>query len=185
MARATLPAWKARLPNTLTIARLAAIVPFVVVLALADGSHSWLAGSIFGAAAITDQIDGWLARHWQVESRFGMFADPLADRLLIDAAVIVLFIDHRVHWAGLAIIALRDALMIAGARVAVPRGYEFSVSTLGKLATWVLYTGVAMTMVTARGTQWPAVIFWVGVGLSVAAAGLYGFSAHRQLRPAG
>ena len=183
MARAALPAWKAHLPNTLTIARLIAIVPFVVVLALADGSRSWLAGSIFGAAAITDQIDGWLARHWQVESRFGMFVDPLADRLLIDAAVIVLFIDHRVHWAGLAIVALRDVLMIVGARVAVPRGYEFSVSTLGKLATWVLYTGVAMTMVTIRGTQWPAVIFWVGVGLSVAAAGLYGFSARRQLRP--
>ena len=181
MAGSAIPRWRAQLPNALTLGRLLAIPPFVAVLALADGSHSWLAGSIFGAAAITDQIDGWLARRWHIESRFGTFADPLADRLLIDGAVIVLFVDHRVHWAGLAIIALRDALMIVGARLAVPRGYEFSVSTLGKLATWVLYTGVATTMITAPGTQWPAVIFWVGVGLAVAAAVLYGFSAQRQL----
>ncbi len=160
-----------------------ALVPFVVVLALADDSHSWLAGSIFGAAAITDQIDGYLARRWQVESRFGMFADPLADRLLIDASIIVLAIDHRVHWIGLVIIALRDSLMIVGARLAVPRGYQFSVSTLGKLATWVLYTGTAMTMVTPRGTDWPNLIFWAGVVLAVAAAALYMVSARRQLRP--
>lgn len=160
-----------------------ALVPFVVVLALADDSHSWLAGSIFGAAAITDQIDGYLARRWQVESRFGMFADPLADRLLIDASIIVLTIDHRVHWIGLVIIALRDSLMIVGARLAVPRGYQFSVSTLGKLATWVLYTGTAMTMVTPRGTDWPNLIFWAGVVLAVAAAALYMVSARRQLRP--
>ena len=184
MAGTAIPRWQAQLPNALTIGRLLVIPPFVVVLALAHDSRSWLAGSIFGAAAITDQIDGWLARRWHIESRLGMFADPLADRLLIDAAVIVLFLDHRIHWAGLAIIGLRDALMIVGARLAVPRGYEFSVSLLGKLATWVLYTGVAMTMITARGTLWPAVIFWVGVGLSSAAAGLYGISARRQLRHA-
>lgn len=160
-----------------------ALVPFVVVLVLADDSHSWLAGSIFGAAAITDQIDGYLARRWKVESRFGMFADPLADRLLIDASIIVLAIDQRVHWIGLVIIALRDALMLVGARVVVPRGYQFSVSTLGKLATWVLYTGTSMTMVTPRGTVWPNLIFWAGVVLAVAAAALYIVSARRQLRP--
>ena len=184
-ADATVPAWKAQLPNALTIARLVAIVPFVVILALADGSHSWLAGSIFGAAAITDQIDGYLARRWKVESRFGMFADPLADRLLIDAAVIVLYIDHRIHWAGLVIVAVRDLLMVVGARLVVPRGYEFSVSTLGKLATWVLYTGTAMSMVTVRGTDWPNQIFWGGVILSVIAGALYMGAAGRRLRSAG
>ena len=49
--------------------------------------------------------------------------------------------------------AVRDVLMVVGARLVVPRGYEFSVSTLGKLATWVLYTGAAMTMITVRGSQ--------------------------------
>lgn len=183
MAGPALPPWKNHLPNALTIARLLALPPFVVVLALADGSHSWLAGSLFGAAAITDQIDGYLARRWRVESRFGMFADPLADRLLIDAAVIVLYVDHRIHWAGLAIIGVRDVLMVVGARLVVPRGYEFSVSTLGKLATWVLYTGAAMTMVTTRGTEWPNQIFWAGVVLAVVAAVLYAVAARRQLQP--
>ena len=182
MAGPALPAWKAHLPNALTVARLLSLPPFVVVLTLADGSHSWLAGSLFGAAAITDQIDGWLARRWRVESRFGMFADPLADRLLIDAAVIVLYVDHRIHWAGLAIVALRDLLMVVGAKLVVARGYQFSVSLLGKLATWVLYTGAAMTMITTRGTDWPNAIFWAGVVLSVAAAALYVASARRQLQ---
>lgn len=184
MARADLPRWKEHLPNALTIARLAVIPPFVVLLALADDGRSWLVGSIFGAAAITDQIDGWLARRWKVESRFGMFADPLADRLLIDAAVIVLFLHDRIHWAGLAVVVGRDLLMVVGARLVVPRGYQFSVSMLGKLATWVLYTGVAMTMITARGTTWPEAIFWAGVVLAVAAAVLYMAAARRQLGPA-
>lgn len=183
MAGTAVPPWKRQLPNALTVARLLALPPFVVVLALADGSQSWLAGSLFGAAAITDQIDGFLARRWRVESRFGTLADPLADRLLIDAAVIVLYIDHRIHWAGLAIIAIRDLLMVVGAKLVVTRGYEFSVSTLGKLSTWVLYTGAAMTMVTEPGTDWPNEIFWGGVILAVAAAVLYAVSARRQLRP--
>lgn len=182
-AQATITGWRAHLPNALTVARLLAIPPFVAVLALAHGSHSWTAGTIFTIAGATDQIDGWLARRWRVESRFGMFADPLADRLLIDSAVIVLYVDHRVHWAALAIVALRDAIMVLGARIVVPRGYEFSVSTLGKLATWVLYLGVGTCMVTGRQTEWPNDLVWAGIGLGLLAAALYIASAWRQLRP--
>ena len=53
----------------------------------AGDAHSWPAGIVFGVAGVTDQIDGFLARRWHVESRFGKIADPLADRLMIDAAV--------------------------------------------------------------------------------------------------
>src|SRR4029078_433480 len=76
----------AKLPNALTIARFALIPVFIRLLAQAEGGHSWAAGIVFGVAAITDQVDGWLARRWHVESEFGKYADPLADRLVIDAA---------------------------------------------------------------------------------------------------
>jgi CDP-diacylglycerol--glycerol-3-phosphate 3-phosphatidyltransferase len=158
------------------------IPPFVVLLARADGGHDWAAGILFGVAAITDQVDGWLARRWHVESEFGKYADPLADRLMIDAAVIMLVVDDRLPWAALAVIVARDALLLLGTRFVLPRGYEFSVSLLGKAATWVLYAGVAFVIVTPDGTRWPLWLFWVGLGMSVGAAVLYAGSAWRAMR---
>jgi CDP-diacylglycerol--glycerol-3-phosphate 3-phosphatidyltransferase len=172
----------ARLPNALTVARFALIPAFVVLLATADGGHSWPAGIIFGVAAMTDQVDGWLARRWNVESEFGKYADPLADRLMIDAAVILLFVADRLPWEALVVIVARDALLLGGARVAMPRGYEFSVSFLGKLATWVLYAGVAFVIVTHDGEHWPLRVFWAGVAIAVGAAIVYGASAWRAVR---
>jgi len=172
----------AQLPNVLTIARFVLVPVFVVLLATAEGGHSWAAGIVFGLAGITDQVDGWLARRWHVESDFGKYADPLADRLMIDAAVILLVIEDRLPWPALVLIIARDALLIAGARIVVPRGYEFSVSFLGKLATWVLYAAVFFIIVTPGGTEWPLWIFWIGLGLAVAAAVLYVFSARRVMR---
>ena len=80
MATRAVPAPLAQLPNALTIARLALIPVFVALVIQAEGEASWAAGAVFGAAGITDQVDGWLARRWHVESEFGRFADPLADR---------------------------------------------------------------------------------------------------------
>jgi CDP-diacylglycerol--glycerol-3-phosphate 3-phosphatidyltransferase len=171
-----------RLPNALTVARFLLIPVFVVLLARADGGHDWAAGIVFGVAGVTDQIDGWLARRWHVESEFGKYADPLADRLMIDAAVIMLFIADRLPWPALAVVVARDALLVAGTRFVLPRGYEFSVSFLGKAATWVLYAAVAFVIVTHDGTSWPLWVFWVGVGLAVAAGLLYVASAWRAVR---
>ena len=172
----------AKLPNALTIVRFALVPVFVVLMAKADGGHSWAAGIVFGVAAITDQVDGWLARRWHVESEFGKYADPLADRLMIDAAVIMLFIADRLPWAALVVIVARDVLLLAGTRFVLPRGYDFSVSFLGKAATWVLYAGVAFVIVTPAGTDWPLWIFWTGLGMAVAAGALYGASAWRTVR---
>jgi CDP-diacylglycerol--glycerol-3-phosphate 3-phosphatidyltransferase len=171
-----------RLPNALTIVRFALIPVFVVVYATADNGHSWAAGIIFGIAGITDQVDGWLARRWQVESQFGKYADPLADRLMIDTAVFMLVLADRLPWPALAVIIGRDALLIVGTRVVLPRGYEFSVSVLGKAATWVLYAGTAFLLVTVPGTQWPLWLFWIGLGMAVAAAVLYVSSAWGTIR---
>jgi len=170
------------LPNGLTILRLLLIPVFIVVYAAADNGHSWAAGIIFGVAGITDQVDGWLARRWHVESEFGKYADPLADRLMIDAAVLMLVLADRLPWPALAVILARDAFLIAGTRVVLPRGYQFSVSFLGKAATWVLYAGIAFLLVTVPGTDWPLWLFWIGLGMAVLAAGLYLASAWGTIR---
>ena len=88
------------LPNILTLARIAA-VPIIVVLLLSDSRASGMwAASIFGLAAITDFIDGWLARKWEVVTVLGKFLDPLADKLIVMAALIMLIPLGRVPaWA--------------------------------------------------------------------------------------
>ncbi len=172
----------AQLPNALTIARFLLVPAFVVLLAKAQGGHDWTSGILFGVAGVTDQVDGWLARRWRVESEFGKYADPLADRLMIDAAVIMLFIAGRLPWPALAVVVARDALLVAGTRFVLPRGYEFSVSFLGKAATWVLYAAVGFVIVTHDGTSWPLWVFWIGLGMAVAAGVLYVLSAWRSIR---
>jgi CDP-diacylglycerol--glycerol-3-phosphate 3-phosphatidyltransferase len=175
------PAPLAQLPNALTVARIVLIPIFVALLLGAGGGHSWPAAIVFGVAAVTDQIDGWLARRWHVESEFGKLVDPLADRLMIDAAVLILVFDsHRLPYAALAI-PLRDLVLVGGFTLAAPRGYELSVSLLGKAATWLLYASLAFVMVTHDGTTWPLVVFWVGFGLAVAAALLYVLRARREV----
>jgi CDP-diacylglycerol--glycerol-3-phosphate 3-phosphatidyltransferase len=173
----------ARIPNALTVARLAMIPAFVGLVLVADGGHSWPAAIVFGAAGVTDQIDGWLARRWQAESRFGKIADPLADRLMIDAAVILLWHAGRLPWVGLAIPA-RDVALVAGYKLVVERGYDFSVNFAGKAATWLLYASLAFILVTREGTAWPRWIFWAGFALAAVSLVGYLLKARREVKPA-
>ena len=173
MSSRAVPAPLQQLPNALTIGRLVLIPVFVVLLLGGDDGYSWPAAIVFGAAGATDQVDGFLARRWHVESRFGTVADPLADRLIIDAAVVLLAVLGRLPWPALAVVLARDAVLLGGYRVVVPRGYEFSVSFLGKAATWVLYASLAFLMVTHKGTVWPLALFWAGLGLALLAGASY------------
>ena len=173
----------AQIPNALTVFRLLLIPVFVGLLLASDGGHSWPAAIVFGVAGVTDQVDGWLARRWRVESSFGKIADPLADRLMIDAAVLLLWHADRLPWVALAIPA-RDLALIAGYKLVVGRGYDFSVNLAGKIATWLLYASLAFVMVTREGTDWPLWIFWAGV--AVAAVSLLGYllKARREVKTA-
>src|SRR6266446_10486436 len=170
----TVPAPLAHLPNALTIGRLVVIPIYVALILTADGGRSWAAALVFGAASITDQFDGFLARRWHVESAFGKIADPLADRLLIDVAVICLWHAGRLPWVALAIPA-RDIALIAGYKLVVGRGYELAVNLAGKAATWLLYASLAFIMVTRKGTDRPRWLFWAGFAL--AALSLVGYLA--------
>jgi CDP-diacylglycerol--glycerol-3-phosphate 3-phosphatidyltransferase len=181
MATSAIPAPLAQLPNALTLARLAVIPVFVALMVDAGAAHSWPAGILFGVAGITDQVDGFLARRWHVESRFGRLADPLADRLMIDAAVILLAYYDRLPWAGLAVIIARDVLLLAGSRF-LPRGVEIEVNAVGKAATWILYASIFFRIVIDSVTRWPLYLFWAGLVLAVVAGVFYVRTAWRELQ---
>ena len=180
MAARAVPAPLQQLPNALTLVRLALIPVFVGLVLVSDGGHSWPAASVFAVAGVTDQIDGFLARRWRVESRFGKIADPLADRLIIDAAVLLLWHAGRLPWLALAIPS-RDVVLMAGYPLLAGRGYDFEVNLTGKAATWLLYASLGFTMVTAQATAWPRWLFWVGFALAALAAAQYAVKARREV----
>jgi CDP-diacylglycerol--glycerol-3-phosphate 3-phosphatidyltransferase len=130
---------------------------------------------------VTDQIDGFLARRWHVESQFGKVADPLADRLMIDAAAVMLWVTGRLPWYAALVILARDLIMVGGYKLVVNRGYDFEVSRVGKLATWVLYAAIGLVLVTDDGVDWPVWLFWIGVALALVAAAQYVLKARREV----
>lgn len=164
---------QAQIPNALTVFRIVLIPLFVVLVLRSDRGWTVAGAIIFGVAGITDQIDGWLARRWHVESRFGQIADPLADRVMIDSAVILLWHAGRLPIAALAIILGRDLLLLAGYKFVMERGYDFKVNQLGKAGTWLLYAGLAFILISKHGTSWPLYIFWSGLALALTAGALY------------
>lgn len=162
-----------KIPNALTVARVAAIPVFAWLYLRAGDGPAWAAGLFFAAAALTDQLDGVLARRWHVESSFGKVADPLADRLMIGTAVIGMWSTGRIPLLAALIILARDLVLLLGYRLVAPSGYQLEISFLGKLATWVLYAALGFVLVTDEGTRWPLVLLWIGIALAVAAAVQY------------
>src|SRR5262249_39005143 len=140
-----------RIPNALTIGRIVLIPIYVWLITTCDGGRSWPAAIVFGVAGVTDQIDGYLARLWGVESPFAKSAAPLADRLMLAAAVILLIHAGRLPWLAL-LIPARDVVAVIGTPILMGRGYEFQVNLLGKIATWLLYASLGFVMVTRDGT---------------------------------
>jgi CDP-diacylglycerol--glycerol-3-phosphate 3-phosphatidyltransferase len=170
------------LPNALTIVRFGAIPVFVWLYLEAGDGPAWGAGIFFAAAALTDQLDGYLARRWHVESRFGTVADPLADRLMIGTAAVLMLATGRMPLLAALVILGRDVVLVLGYKLLAPGGYDLEVTFLGKAATWVLYAAVGFLLVTQEGTGWPLAILWIGIALSLAAGVQYGLRAWRQVR---
>ena len=107
------------LPNVLTYLRVAA-VPVVAALLFRPGEPwaRWTALVIFAAAAITDFFDGYLARAWSQQSSLGRMLDPIADKLLVSAVILMLAADHTIAgitlWAG--IVILCREILVSGLR---------------------------------------------------------------------
>ena len=169
------------IPNALTIVRFAAVPVFAWLYLRAGDGAAWGAGLFFAAAALTDQIDGYLARRWDVHTAFGKIADPLADRVMIGTAVILMWATGRIPLAAAFIVLARDLALVLGYKLLAPRGFELEVTSLGKLATWILYAALGFVLVTEEGTTWPLVILWIGIVLALGAGVQYFLRARSAL----
>lgn len=137
------------IPNILTLARIVAI-PIIVFLLIADSEgsipkdRSVAAFFIFVCAAVTDLFDGFLARKYHMITDLGKLMDPLADKLLLCAAIIMLIPVARVSaWMAVIIIA-REIGVTALRGLAATEGVIIAASSLGKWKTLLLNVGVAM-----------------------------------------
>ena len=121
--------------SKITMARIA-LIPFFIVAALMDFSgHNYVALVIFVVAALTDSLDGYVARHYNQVSTFGKFIDPLADKLLVFAALLI-FVENgqMASWACMIVIAREFA--VTGLRlVAMEDGTVIAAGTSGKVKT--------------------------------------------------
>lgn len=123
------------LPNMLTLARVGA-VPLLVVLLLFDRpSTSFWAAMVFALASLTDWLDGYLARKWNIVTVLGKFLDPLADKLLVMAALIMMIPMGRVPAWAVFIILAREIIITGLRSIAAADGVVIAATPLGKYKT--------------------------------------------------
>ena len=150
-------AWN--VPNLLTYLRLGA-VPVFVGLHLA-GRPGW-ALVVFLVAALTDSLDGLLARILDQRTRLGAFLDPLADKLLTGAALIMLFVEGEAPLWMVLLVAFRDGSMAIGAAMVKRKGLDLPAapSRVGKYATFALACFVVLGLMDETFTDSPLLHAW-------------------------
>ena len=126
------------IPNALTLGRILIIPVFIVLLTVWQSSLSHvLAASIFALASITDYLDGYLARKWKVVSNFGKFADPMADKILVMTAFIML-VELKMAPAWVVAIIICRELAVTGLRLLLVEngGTVLAAAMPGKIKTF-------------------------------------------------
>ena len=181
------------LPNLLTYARIAAVPAVVACLYWQDILHGglwlrWMALVIFIAAGVTDFLDGYFARAWQQQSALGRMLDPIADKLLVSACLLMLAADGTIRgwslWAAI-IILCREILVsglrefLAELRVSVPVTRLAKWKTTGQLvAVGFLLVGRAgdaimpFTTLTGLTLLWLSALFTLYTGWDYFRAGM-------------
>jgi CDP-diacylglycerol--glycerol-3-phosphate 3-phosphatidyltransferase len=151
------------LPDQLTLLRMLA-VPVVIVLFVWDFQHHlYWATIVFGVAMATDQLDGWLARRRNQTSSFGALADPIADKVLVMVAFVMLVAEGGVAPAWMVALIVAREIAISGLRLAaLERGVVLAARDLGKLKTWSQALAVGIAGFAAAGA-WSEDIAWWAV----------------------
>src|ERR671925_209745 len=148
------------LPDVLTIARAAAVPPVVLLYAWGFNGHDYWATAVFCVAMATDWFDGRIARSRGRTSPLGSLLDPVADKILV-LAVLVMLVDRDVvpGWMVAAIV-VRE-LLISGLRLAaLERGVVLHARDLGKLKTWAQAVAAAIGGFAAAGAWRNDVAWW-------------------------
>jgi CDP-diacylglycerol--glycerol-3-phosphate 3-phosphatidyltransferase len=158
------------LPNALTIARIF-FVPLLVAALVEENvsihafgitiTNEWLALAIFLVAAVTDLLDGYLARRWGQVTTIGTLLDPIADKLLISAALISL-VQVRAVPGWMVILIVGREFAISGLRsIAAAEGYTIKASDLGKTKMVAQVTAISLLLVSIRHRPLAAAAYWM------------------------
>ena len=162
------------LPNKLTMLRIL-LIPFFVIFAKLNGLNMQIiAVAIYVVACVTDAVDGHIARSRGLVTNFGKFMDPIADKLLVMSAMIVLTYQHRMpDWV--CILMLGREFMVSGFRlVAVENGRVIAAGPLGKLKTvFQMVSTIALLLLVpvegegGGGTVFANVLMYIALALTV------------------
>jgi CDP-diacylglycerol--glycerol-3-phosphate 3-phosphatidyltransferase len=169
------------LPNALTLVRILA-VPVVVVALLGETPNGdALAAGVFALAALTDGLDGYFARSRGAVTNFGKLMDPIADKLLIVAALVSLVSLHRLAaWVAMVIIAREFAVTVMRV-VAAERGVVIAASWLGKAKTVLQIAAVIALIADNPAPAWVDVLVYLAVAATVISGADYFFGLRRHL----
>ena len=142
------------LPNVLTVVRILLVPVLVAALLAATARGDLLAAVVFVVASVTDALDGWIARRRKSESTFGKLMDPLADKLLVVAALVSLVsLDRLSAWVAMVIIA-REFAVTGLRQLAMEEGHVIPASIWGKLKTVTQIAMVLVLIAVDERTAW-------------------------------
>lgn len=172
------------IPSWLTIARVLVIPPFIY-LYLLDAEWSGVAASLlFVVAALTDWLDGYLARRWQQESDFGAFLDPVADKLLVISALVLLAVQFNSAWMTVLVLLLILREVVVSAlrewMATSNRSEVVRVGLMGKLKTMVQMVAITL-LLSGFLTTIGAILLGVATVLSLYSMYLYLSAARYEL----
>jgi CDP-diacylglycerol--glycerol-3-phosphate 3-phosphatidyltransferase len=170
------------LPNALTLARILLVPVLVVALTEESPGGEAIAAGVFALAALTDGLDGYIARSRHSITNFGKVMDPVADKLMIAAALISLVsLDRLASWVAMVIIAREFA--VSGLRIAAgQQGVVIPASSLGKLKTIVQVIAVlALIAAPDHGAAWVHALVYAMVAVTVASGADYFLNFRRRL----
>lgn len=143
--------------NKITLARIAMIPVFIWFAYLGSGTGDWIALGIFLLASLTDFLDGYIARKYHQVTDFGKFVDPLADKLLVCAALLLFIQRGQMESAMVFIILAREFIITSLRIVAVGKGRVLAAAWSGKVKTCVQLAGVTAIFLTSI-FGWDAIV---------------------------
>jgi CDP-diacylglycerol---glycerol-3-phosphate 3-phosphatidyltransferase len=169
------------LPNVLTLLRILAVPVIVVALLGETPNGDALAAGVFALAALTDGLDGYIARRRRDVTTFGKLMDPLADKVLVIAALVSLVsLGRLAAWVAMVIIARE--LAVTGLRaVAAEQGVVIAASWLGKLKTALQITAVFALIIWNPSPLGVDVLVYVAVAATVVSGADYFFGLRRRI----
>lgn len=136
-----------KLPNMLTLFRILLIPVFILLYYLPLPFAGYLSAAVFVVAAVTDIFDGHIARKQNIVSDFGKLMDPIADKMLVSSALILL-VEAKMISPVIVIVIISREFMVSGLRsLAASRGYVVPAGIWGKLKTILQIVAVAMLLV--------------------------------------